>query len=342
MGPVSVQVDYHSPDVHDPAGRDRRGQIWGTLIPFGLNNLGWGNSTDETPSPWRAGANENTTVELSHDVLVEGQPLPAGKYGLHMIVEEEGPWTVIFSSTNDRWGSFFYLSEEDVLRVEVTPKENQYTEWLSYTFTDKQLNSCTLELQWEDIAIPIEFEVPNVMELYADIIEGELYNQQGFTADNWAQGALFLVNNNIDIEKAKVWAYKALNLPFIGERNTNTLLANGRVLMAAGETEKAKEIYMEAVRHPSTTVFQNHAIGRQMVAIDPEFALEIFKINAELHPDTWPVNVGLMRGYSAMGEYEKAIEYAEKAKENVPEGDHLNGPALERSIEQLKKGEDVN
>ncbi|NVK28884.1 MAG: DUF2911 domain-containing protein [Flavobacteriia bacterium] len=342
MGPVSVKVNYSSPDVTGPNGQDRRGHIWGELIPYGLNNLGFGASSEESPSPWRAGANENTTVTVSHDVMVEGQPLAAGTYGLHMIVEEEGPWTIIFSHRSEDWGSFFYDPQYDALRVEVTPKSHEYTEWLNFTFTDRQLTSCVMELQWEDIAVPVSFEAPNVMELYAATIEGELHNQEGFTAQNWAQGALFLANNNMDLEKAEEWADYALNAPFIGQRNATTLRAKARVLMANDKTEEAKELFLESVTHPTGSVFQNHGLGRQMIPVDAEFALEVFKANAETYPDQWPVNVGLMRGYSAIGEYEKAIEYGEKALANVPEGDHLNGPALEANLEKLRKGEDIN
>src|SRR5450432_1640320 len=83
IGPVRVTIDYSSPAVHGPDGKDRRGEIWGKLVPFGLTNLGFGNGK---PGPWRAGANENTVFAVSHDVMIEGKPLAAGRYGLHMIV----------------------------------------------------------------------------------------------------------------------------------------------------------------------------------------------------------------------------------------------------------------
>jgi len=57
IGPVSIYITYYSPDVTSPQGQDRTGNIWGKLVPYGLNNLGFGNSSDEFPSPWRAGAN---------------------------------------------------------------------------------------------------------------------------------------------------------------------------------------------------------------------------------------------------------------------------------------------
>ena len=59
IGPVKVTINYSSPKVHAPDGTDRKGHIWGELVPYGLNNLGFGTST---AAPWRAGANENTTI----------------------------------------------------------------------------------------------------------------------------------------------------------------------------------------------------------------------------------------------------------------------------------------
>ena len=56
IGPVKINIDYSSPRVHNPyTGEDRRGKIWGTLVPYGLfrNNDGYGTCKD---CPWRAGA----------------------------------------------------------------------------------------------------------------------------------------------------------------------------------------------------------------------------------------------------------------------------------------------
>ena len=136
---ASVSIAYSSPDVHGANGQDRSGQIWGQLVPYGLNDLGFGL---RNPSPWRAGANENTTFTFSHDVLVNGKPLKAGTYGFHIIAEEEGPWTLIFSDNSTAWGSFFYQEKEDALRVEATPEEGNYHEWLTYEFIDRQPESC--------------------------------------------------------------------------------------------------------------------------------------------------------------------------------------------------------
>jgi len=72
IGLVKVTIDYNSPDVHAPNGEDRRGKIWGTLVPWGTIDDPFGTCTE---CPWRAGANENTVFTVSHDVKINGQPL---------------------------------------------------------------------------------------------------------------------------------------------------------------------------------------------------------------------------------------------------------------------------
>ena len=149
IGPVRVSIDYSSPAVHGPASPgnpaivDRRGKIWGQLVPYGLTDLGFGS---RKPSPWRAGANENTVFAVTHDVLINGKPLPAGRYGLHMIAGPE-EWTVIFSKSAGEWGSFFYDDKNDALRVRVTPRKSAYREWLTYEFPSRKPNEANVEVQ---------------------------------------------------------------------------------------------------------------------------------------------------------------------------------------------------
>jgi len=127
MGLVEVTITYFSPDIQGPGGEDRRGKIWGDLVPYNQGD----------PYPWRAGANRNTTISFSHDVTVEGQALSAGTYGLHMI-PSPSEWIVIFSHNATSWGSFTYQQEEDALRVTVRPrKASTYAEWLTYEFTER-------------------------------------------------------------------------------------------------------------------------------------------------------------------------------------------------------------
>ena len=77
IGSVKISIIYHSPRVHFKAA-ERTGHIWGELIPYGFFDDGFGPSK---AMPWRAGANESTTITLSHDVHVEGKDLRKGTYG---------------------------------------------------------------------------------------------------------------------------------------------------------------------------------------------------------------------------------------------------------------------
>src|ERR1051325_4681111 len=119
---TDIKIVYHRPLVN---GR----KIWGGLVPLG--------------EVWRAGANENTTVELSSDVNVEGQALPKGTYGLHMIPTAD-TWTVIFSKMATAWGSYTYDQKEDALRVTVKPRAIEMEEALEFEFEDLKADSATM------------------------------------------------------------------------------------------------------------------------------------------------------------------------------------------------------
>ena len=68
VGPVRVTIDYSSPRVVR-GQTDRRGKIWGELVPWGLTDLGFNGCKE---CPWRGGANENTTFAVTHLVKVQG------------------------------------------------------------------------------------------------------------------------------------------------------------------------------------------------------------------------------------------------------------------------------
>ena len=339
MGPLaSVTITYHSPDVTSPSGEDRTGQIWGQLVPYGLNNFGFGSST---AAPWRAGANENTTITFSHDVLVEGQPIEAGTYGLHMIAQESEPWTVIFSTKTTAWGSYFYDEKDDALRVQVQPQEAEFHEWLTYEFTDRQPDQTTVALFWENKKVPFTIQVPNMTALYLDNMRNELQSATGFSWQSWNAAANYALTQDTLLEEALTWAEAAVSAPFVGQENFTTLQTKAQLLEKLGKSEEAEATIQQALNHPTTTPLQLHAYGRQLLSQGKkEDAIEIFELNAEKHPDTWPVNVGLARGYSAAGSYKKALKYAKLAHEEAP--DQLNKDNLQAAIEKLQNGEDIN
>jgi hypothetical protein len=97
---------------------------------------------------WRTGANEATTIAFSKNVLIEGKPLPAGKYALFTI-PNENEWTVIFNKVNDQWGAYNYNQSEDALRVSVKPKKApKFVETFTITPEKDQVS-----LTWENFYV---------------------------------------------------------------------------------------------------------------------------------------------------------------------------------------------
>jgi hypothetical protein len=141
IGTTDVTVLYSSPGVK---GR----KIWGGLVPF--------------DKVWRAGANEATKFSFSSDVWIEGKKLPAGSYGFFVIPGEK-VWTIIFNKVADQWGAFEYNESQDALRINITPQQANYHEWLNYSFSDMSVNihgknSAIVNLNWEKIKLPFKID----------------------------------------------------------------------------------------------------------------------------------------------------------------------------------------
>jgi hypothetical protein len=335
IGPIQVSVEYSSPAVHGPDGKDRRGHIWGELVPYGLSTSPFGNNK---PDPWRAGANENTVFAVTNDVTIEGKPLAAGRYGLHMIPGKE-EWTLIFSKNSSAWGSFFYEESEDALRVNVKPRKHDYCEWLTYEFTVRRPNETTAEMQWEDLAVAWNIKA-KVNDVYLSGIRRELTGAAGFKFDAYMAAAQFCLTANTDLEQGLKWAEAAISTPLIGKANFDTLSTKAQLLAKLGREPEAKTVMQTALQVPGTTSLQIHQYGRYLLAAKKSSeALAIFKLNAERNGDAWPIHVGLARGYAATGDNKQALEHAQKALAQAP--DDLNRKSLEAMVKALSQGEAI-
>jgi hypothetical protein len=330
IGITDVTIHYDRPRV-----KGREGQIWGKLIPPGFTDLGFGTSK---AAPWRAGANENTTFEFSNDVKIEGQDLPAGKYGF-FIDYDPAACTLIFSRNSTSWGSFFYDPSEDVLRVKVKPQTiDNSVEWLRYEFLDQKENSATVALEWEKLKIPFKVEVDYIKTQLATF-RRELRSDKGFTSNAWDQAAQFCIQYDTDLDEALSWADHAISGTFIGQKNFQTLTTKAQVLALQGKKDQADAVMKEAL--PLGQASDVHQYARQLLAQKrSKDAFDAFKLNYDRHPNEFTTNVGMARGYSAMGDYKKALEFAQKAKAQAP--DKANKDNLEKCIGMLKEGKDIN
>jgi DUF2911 family protein len=337
IGIVKVSIEYSSPDVHGPNGEDRRGKIWGELVPWGLADLGFGTCKE---CPWRAGANYNTIFTTSHDVTVQGQALPAGTYGLHMIPAKDADWTIIFSKNAASWGSFFYDAKDDALRVTTKPAKSEYHEWLTYEFTDRQPDKTTVALKWEELQVPFTIAVNDIASVHLDAVRAELRNDTGFSWNNWVNAAQYALRVNRP-KDALEFAGAAVTRTFVGQENFQTLNTLATAQQAAGLGAESKATREKAMNHPTASALDLHTYGRQLLGQGKkEEALKIWELNAKRHPNLWPVNVGLARGYSANGRYKDALKHAKLALAQAP--DDVNKKNLEAGIKKLEAGTDMN
>lgn len=317
IGPVRISISYNSPNVTGPGGEDRRGKIWGGAAHYGLATFPIGNRD----IPWRAGANENTTIAFSHDVLVNGKPLKAGTYGFFIIVDNDKPWTLIFSRTNQAWGSFWYEKKDDALRVEANPIDAPHTEWLTYGFDDREPNRAVAYLQWESKRVSFEIKVSDITAIYLASIREDLKGAKGMIYYNWLWAAQFCRQNNVNLEEGLMWAERAVSDPFFGKRTFETLLTKASMLEKLGRSNEAEKTIDEAVNLPGASVqeIHNYARGLQFQGKN-ERALQIFKQNRKLHPeDKFITLLGLARGYTAVSDKRNAIKYWRLVIESLPE-----------------------
>lgn len=333
IGPVRLMVEYHSPDVHGPNGEDRHGKIWGGLVPFGMANLGFGTCGDQCP--WRGGANENTVFTTSHDVKVQGQPLPAGSYGVHFIPGQD-EWTVVFSKNHTSWGSFFYDAKEDALRVQAKPEKSDYHEWLAYEFTDRQPGKATLAMKWEDLQVPITVSVDDIDEVYFAAIRNELRSSPGFDPKNWEAAAQFALQTKKHLDEGLAWAENAVRPP-TGRESFSGLATLAQLQEANGKAEDSRKTLDRALNSPASGPLDLHIYGRQLQQQKKnDEAMKVFALNAKRFPDVWPVHVGLARGHAGLGRQKEALAEAKLAVKQAPDDQARKN--LETLIKQIEEG----
>jgi tetratricopeptide (TPR) repeat protein len=330
IGLTDVTISYNRPAVK---GRD--GQIWGKLVAPGYNDLGFGTSK---AAPWRAGANENTTIEFSSDVKIDGHDLAAGKYGL-FIAYDPSECTLIFSKNSSSWGSFFYDPKEDALQVKIKPVllDNK-VERLRYEFSDEKDNSAIIALEWEKLSFPFKVEVDYV-KAQLESFRRELRSDKGFTWNSWLQAAQFCIQNKTNLDEGLTWANYAVSGPFTGQKNFQTLSTKAQILELQGKKEEADAAMKEAL--PLGEMLDVHLYARQLQRQKRnKEAFDIFKMNYDKHPNVFTTNMGMARAWSGMGDYKKALDFLKKAEAQAP--DKPNKDAIDKMLPTLEQGKDIN
>jgi tetratricopeptide (TPR) repeat protein len=328
VGVTDIEINWNAPGV-----KGREGNIWGTSIaPYGFTVLGYGSYV---ASPWRAGANESTTISFSTDVTINGKPLPAGTYGFFIALYPDS-CTLIFNRNTAGWGSYFYKSDLDVLRVTTRQQKDlkESKERLDYTFSNQTDRSVEVALEWEKWRIPFKVEVDLLNTTLASI-RSQLSGAMGFDPPGLEAAAAWCLQNNVNYEEALGWINVVVD-PNLGRVTTfHALSTKAGLLAKLNKKEEADKIMQAALENAN--VNEMHSYGRQLLAEKRvKEAMVVFEKNHKKYKGAWPTNGGMMRGYSAMGDLKKALEYARLALAQAPNEE--NKKFLEQAVKTLESG----
>ena len=188
VGLSEVTIDYARPSVR---GR----KIFGDLVPYNVL--------------WRTGANRNTLITFSHDVVISGQLLSKGTYALYTTPKKDA-WMVYFYNKTDNWGTPAQWDEEQIsLAVRAEVQDVSHTESFRISIENITLDTADLQLTWEKTAIqlPIVFPTNKIMESNISKM-----NVDTASANDLYTAAVYYFNNDKDLKIAKEWITKAVAL----------------------------------------------------------------------------------------------------------------------------------
>jgi tetratricopeptide (TPR) repeat protein len=321
VGISTITVNYSRPSVNDR-------EIWGKLVPYGWNVQGFGNGN---PAPWRAGANENTTITLSHDATVQGKKVPAGTYGLFYTINKDNTGEVILSKDNRSWGSFFYEKENDQAHEKIQVRNNAHTELLTYDFVNNTKNSTELVLNWEKKQFPakIEFAVDEIVMANA---EDELKGTTGFNYLGFVSAANYALQNKINYDQALKWIDRAIaqNKSFV------TLSVKSNLLEAMGKPAEADKIMSESL--PTATEGELNTYGYTLLGAGRhDKAIEVFILNTQRFPKSANTFDSLGEGYATKGDKKNAIiNFKKSLSMNPPDNVKANSEKFLRELGAMK------
>jgi DUF2911 family protein len=285
VGLTEIKIDYHRPAVN-------KREVWGKLVPYG--------------QVWRAGANENTTIQFSSPVTVGGKTVPAGTYGLHTMPGEKD-WSVMLSSTSTAWGSFSYDEKEDVVRFSVTPKPADFEERLEYRFENPTDNSADVVLQWEKLQISFPITV-DTNAVVLDSLKKQLRGLPRFGWQAWNQAAQWSLQHDVDLDQGLKWADQSIQT----QQTFGNLRTKAAILEKKGDTKAAEDLRARAMKIATEQDINNYGyalLGQKKT----DEAIAVFRKNVKDYPNSWNTYDSLGEALAAKGDTKAAIENYTKA-----------------------------
>jgi len=194
---------------------------------------------------WRTGANAVTKMTFSDDVMIEGNELKAGTYGV-LTMPNPKSWAVHFyAHESNSWSS--YKEKTPDLAVKVAPKSSKdYVETFTISVDNLKSDGATIHLKWANTVVPISISthadktvMSNIEQVMAGPTKGDYYNAASyyFTAGKDLNKALEWINKATDGPDKKFWQIK---------RKSEILGALGRKEEAIEAAQMSLELSMKA------------------------------------------------------------------------------------------------
>ena len=304
LGVTDIIINYGSPALN---GRD----VWNNAHIIPQNG---------EPIAWRAGANMNTTISFSTDVMVEGNLLKAGKYGFH-IIPKEGKYTLLFAHNNDQWGSYYLDIENDVtLSVDVESTSCPNSEQLDYEFLDRSENSLVIGLEWGELRIPFNVEVDLNKTVVASF-RSELRGINTYHWQAWNDAASWCLNHDTNLEEALAWANRSISGGsggFAANKNVSNMVTKIQLLKKLNKTNDVAKA-MEEVKMLSPTQQESNEYSRFLIRNKYyKEAIDYCDIALKQQTEAWPIELNKGLAYYFVGNKKAAISNIKKVAKIAP------------------------
>ena len=184
VGFTEMKIEFSRPSMR---GR----KIMGNLVNYG--------------DIWRTGANSNTKITVSDDVMFGENILPAGTY------------SILTRPGNKMWEVFFYTEDWSLpkawdpkkiaLKLDIPVKNANQIETFSIWIGDISTDSASLNLAWENSRIEMPFTVSTDEKTMASIKE-TMKGNPGHR--DYYNAASYYLTTGRDLKKAEKWITKAV------------------------------------------------------------------------------------------------------------------------------------
>jgi len=305
IGTTDITIVYHR-----PLAKGRK--VFGGIVPFDF-------VVDAKEYAWRAGANDRTTIEFTHDVTIEGQQLPSGKYGFVVLVSEK-EWTMVFSKDLS-WGAFQYDPKDDALRVAVKTEAAPYQGWLSYSFINLEAEAVGVELRWEETKA--SFIVGT--DVSAKIISDLAKKEDKTTSDYRDLAVETLKKDPSQVDEALALVEKSFaGLDDVEDKyrpreEFNSKILKADLLMSKGNKKEGNALKKEALESAKGFNLYYYGLNTLLVKGDQKEAFRLLTENVQKNPNQWQGHLALGEYYLKDGDQQKVVEHFKKSYEFAPE-----------------------